>query len=144
MLALAESAPKSDKPAPQVGDIKVNVGGMQVSIDPATGRLRPPTLEESRALARALQQQFTAPSQPLQVIHAANGAVAVELPEETMETVLLRNHADGTQTIECMSAAEAARILEGEAAAVAPPVANSHRHALPARQGAGRTAAEKE
>lgn len=144
MVALADNAQNSNREAPKVADTKVNVAGMQVSIDPATGRLRPPTLEESRALARALRQQFGVPAEPLQVIQATNGAVAVELPEETMETAIVRTHPDGTQTIECMSAAEAARIMEGDASLVAPPAQGDPQQIVPARRSTRRAAPEKE
>jgi hypothetical protein len=95
-------------------DLKVNVAGMQVAIDPATGKLRPPTAEESRALAEALHQQFAPSSRPLTVIQAANGALALELTEDYMETALLRIHPDGSTTIDCMSPAEAERIIGEE------------------------------
>jgi hypothetical protein len=91
--------------------VQVPVAGMQVAIDPKTGRLRPPTQEESRALAQALRQQFRTPSSPLEVIQAENGALAVELPEDFMETIVLRTHEDGTESIDCMSPTEAARII---------------------------------
>lgn len=92
------------------GDLKVTVAGMQVAVDPTTGRLRPPTAEESRALAQALRQEFAQPSAPLQVVKAANGAEMVELSEDFMETAVLMIAQDGTQKIECMSAADAQRI----------------------------------
>jgi hypothetical protein len=125
MAAIADQdAGKPDpsrRATPQVSDLKVNVAGMQVAIDPKTGRLRPPTPEESRALAQALRQQFTTPSQPLQVIQAENGALAVELPEEFMETAVFRIHEDGTQTIDCMSAAEAERLMSQESSMIGLP-----------------------
>lgn len=125
MAAIADQdTGKSDtsrRATPQVTDLKVNVAGMQVAIDPKTGRLRTPTAEESRALAQALRQQFATPSQPLQVIQAENGALAVELPEDFMETIVFRTHADGTQTIDCMSAAEAERLMAEEAAVIRLP-----------------------
>jgi hypothetical protein len=107
-----DRAASAGTPAP---DLKVNVAGMQVAIDPKTGRLRPPTAEESRALAEALRQQFAAPTRPLEVIRAANGALAMELPEDYMETAIIRIAPDGTRSIECVSPAEAERIISEEA-----------------------------
>jgi hypothetical protein len=91
-------------------DLRVTVAGMQVAVDPQTGKLRPPTAEESRALAQALRQEFVQPSAPLQVVRAANGAEMVELPEDFMETAVLLIAQDGTRQIQCMSAEEAQRI----------------------------------
>lgn len=133
----------SRRATPQVTDLQVNVAGMQVAIDPKTGRLRPPTPEESRALAQALRQQFTTPNQPLQVIQAENGALAVELPEDMMETVVLRTHEDGTQTIDCMSAAEAERLMAAEAAVIRLPDP-SRQDAARNRQAKKQPKAEKE
>ena len=128
----------------KLADVKVNVAGVQVAIDPKTGRLRPPTPEESRALAQALKQQFVTPSQPLQVIQAENGALALELPEDFMETAILRAHEDGTESIECMSPAEAARIIEEGSAVIMLPGNEQPQGATRARRVTPQAKAEKE
>lgn len=144
MVALADQdAGKSDKSRPALGDIQVPVAGMQVAIDPKTGRLRPPTQEESRALAQALRQQFRTPSAPLEVIQAENGALAVELPEDFMETIVLRTHADGTESIDCMSPTEAARII-AESSALQLPENSSRPAAVRGRRTTNQSKNEKE
>ncbi len=147
VVALADQdAGKSDKsrqPAPGLGDIQVPVAGMQVAIDPKTGRLRPPTQEESRALAQALRQQFRTPSAPLEVIQAENGALAVLLPEDFMETIILRTHEDGTESIDCMSATEAARII-AESSSLQLPENSSRPAAVRGRRTTNQSKNEKE
>ena len=147
MAAIADQdAGKSDssrRATPQVADVKVKVAGMQISIDPKTGRMRPPTPEESRAIGEALRQQFGTPSQPLQVIQAENGALAVELPEEFMETAVFRIHEDGTQSIDCMSANEAANLMSEESSVIRLPE-SGRQDAVRARQTKISPKAEKE
>ena len=147
MVALADqNATKSDpsrRTAPAVGDLQVPVAGMQVAIDPKTGRLRPLTQEQSRALAEALRQRFRTPSSPLEVIQAENGAVAVQLPEDFDETVLLRTHEDGTETLDCMSATEAARII-AESSALQLPENSSRPAATRGRRAPQQSKSEKE
>ncbi len=147
MVALADQdagqSDKSRRTAPALGDLQVPIAGMQVAVDPKTGRLRPPTPEQSRALAQALRQQFRTPSTPLEVIQAENGALAVELPEDFMETILLRTHEDGTESIDCMSATEAARII-AESAALQMPENSSRSSAVRGRRATHQSKNEKE
>jgi len=147
MVAIADQvAGKSDKSGSdqKLADTKVTVAGVKVAIDPKTGRLRPPTPEESRALGEALRQRFTTPSQPLQAIQAENGALALELPEEFDETAIFRTYDDGTQAIECMSAAEAATIIAEESAVITLPANGQRPGANRTRRVTPTTITEKE
>jgi hypothetical protein len=121
MAALAAPrATKQDKLAKP--DVKVVVSGVQLRADPKTGDIRPPTREESLALGAALHQQFARSSRPMQVIQAENGAVAMELSEDYMETAILRASPDGAPSIDCVSASEAARIMNEESIRAADPI----------------------
>ena len=146
MVAIAEQNAGKDKSTSdqKLADTKVTVAGVKVAIDPKTGRLRPPTPEESRALGEALRQRFSTPSQPLQAIQAENGALALELPEEFDETAVFRTHEDGTQAIECMSASEAARVVGEESSVITLPANEQRPGATRVRRVTPQTIKEKE
>ena len=146
MVAIADQDAGKDKSRSdqKLADTHVTVGGVKVAIDPKTGRLRPPTPEESRALGEALRQRFTTPSQPLQAIQAENGALALELPEEFDETAIFRTYDDGTEAIECMSASEAAGIIAEESAVITLPGTQQRPGANRTRRVTPTTITEKE
>jgi hypothetical protein len=106
----AADAPKAD--APQT----VVVQGVQVAIDPSTGRLREPTAEERAALARAFAAPNATAASKLAVgqprtaaeakstfrsVSLGNGvrAKAVRVPQELMSSVVAERMPDGTLSI---------------------------------------------
>lgn len=105
----AAEAPKTA--APQT----VVVQGVQVAIDPATGRLREPTAEERAALSKAFGAQSVSAAklsagQPRTAAEAKstfrsvsldNGvrAKAVRVPQELMSSVVAERQPDGTLSI---------------------------------------------
>ena len=105
----AAEAPKSD--APQT----VVVQGVQVAIDPSTGRLREPTAEERAALSKAFGTQGVTASklsvgQPrtaaeakstFRTVSLGNGihAKAVRVPQELMSSVVAERQPDGTLSV---------------------------------------------
>jgi acyl-CoA thioesterase FadM len=105
----AAEAPKNA--APQT----VVVQGVQVAIDPATGRLREPTAEERAALSKAFGAQNVSAAklsagQPRTAAEAKttfrsvsldNGvrAKAVRVPQELMSSVVAERQPDGTLSI---------------------------------------------
>ncbi|UPG94922.1 post-PEP-CTERM-1 domain-containing protein [Luteibacter aegosomatissinici] len=105
----AAEAPKTA--APQT----VVVQGVQVAIDPATGRLREPTAEERAALSRAFGVQNVSAAklsagQPRTAAEAKstfrsvsldNGvrAKAVRVPQELMSSVVAERQPDGSLSI---------------------------------------------
>ncbi|KAF1008174.1 MAG: hypothetical protein GAK28_01153 [Luteibacter sp.] len=106
----AQAADQTAIAAPQT----VMVQGVQVAIDPATGRLREPTAAERAALAKAFQVQQDKVSalsaQPrtaaearstFRTVNLANGvrAQAVRVPQELMSSVVAERNADGTVSI---------------------------------------------
>ncbi|MBB3227910.1 hypothetical protein FHW69_002542 [Luteibacter sp. Sphag1AF] len=103
-------AADAQKPATQ----SVTVQGVQVSIDPATGRLRAPTAEERAALAQAAGarslQQDAFVGQPLteadakstfRTVQFKNGARAnaVKVPASLMSSVVAERQPDGSLSI---------------------------------------------
>lgn len=116
VFTLATAAQAADAPktaAPQT----VVVQGVQVAIDPATGRLREPTAEERAALSKAfgVQQQSATASklsagQPRTAVEAkstfrsvslSNGvrAKAVRVPQELMSSVVAERQPDGSLSV---------------------------------------------
>jgi acyl-CoA thioesterase FadM len=105
----AAEAPKTA--APQT----VVVQGVQVAIDPATGRLREPTAEERAALSKAFGAQSVSAAklsagQPRTAAEAKstfrsvsldNGvrAKAVRVPQELMSSVVAERQPDGSLSI---------------------------------------------
>lgn len=72
--------------------------GLQVAIDPATGKIRQPTVAESRALARQFSGQFTAKSAP-QVMEWADGTISMELTEDYLNVWLVELGANGVAQV---------------------------------------------
>ena len=105
-----QAADQAVSTAPQT----VMVQGVQVAIDPATGRLREPTAAERAALAKAFQVQQDKVSalsaQPhtaadarstYRTVNLANGvsAQAVRVPQELMSRIVAERNADGSVSI---------------------------------------------
>lgn len=111
LASAAHAADATKAAAPQT----VVVQGVQVAIDPATGRLREPTAEERAALSRAFGTQNVTASklsagQPRTAAEAkstfrsvslSNGvrAKAVRVPQELMSSVVAERQADGSLSI---------------------------------------------
>jgi len=110
LAGAAHAADQAITAAPQT----VMVQGVQVAIDPATGRLREPTAAERAALSRAFEVQQSKVSslsaQPrtaadavstFRTVNLANGvrAQAVRVPQELMSSVVAERNADGSVSI---------------------------------------------
>ena len=111
-LATAAQAAEAPKTAPPQ---TVVVQGVQVAIDPATGRLREPTAEERAALSKAFGAQNVSASklsagQPRTAAEAKstfrsvsldNGvrAKAVRVPQELMSSVVAERQPDGSLSV---------------------------------------------
>lgn len=104
--------------APVQAATAVNVQGVQVAIDPATGRLVAPTVAQRTALSQAMQQRAqrdaVAPRQPgaaprneaearatLRTVRLNNGrtAIGMDLPENLMSSLVAERAADGSLSI---------------------------------------------
>jgi hypothetical protein len=116
-VAAAANAAEAQTPTPT--DTSVTVQGVQVAIDPATGRLVAPTAAQREALSRAmLQRAAQAPARPalgqpvvprneaearttFRTIQLKNGrqAVGMELPENLMSSLVAERRTDGSLRI---------------------------------------------
>lgn len=117
-VAGAASAAEKTPAAPAQAAASVNLQGVQVAIDPATGRLMEPTAAQRAALSQAMQQRAqrnaVAPRQPgaaprneaearatLRTVRLNNGrtVVGMDLPEDLMSSLVAERNADGSLSI---------------------------------------------
>jgi hypothetical protein len=103
-MGLASVAHAGD---PQPQDASLYFNGVKVSIDPATGRLRPPTAEELQALRASVKQMPASRSlaKPLPATRAdaqrtirklPDGSVKARIAEDMLNTVVATRNADGS------------------------------------------------
>lgn len=121
-LALAQHAGKGQaKDKDGAGD------GVQVAVDPATGKLRQPTREEVETLLQGMQRQLDQSSEGLTVVRQPNGVMTIDLDDRFQSVSVARVGAGGVST-ECVSTpGEARAFLERPAPepvkkAVATPI----------------------
>lgn len=94
----------------------------KVAVDPATGKVRQPTAEESRALAE-LARMVSRPVESLPVQVHDNGMLSVNLEDAFMDVALVRLTPDGHLEQGCLHLLdEATRFLLEPARPVAQPV----------------------
>jgi hypothetical protein len=77
--------------------------GLQVAIDPATGKIRQPTAAESRALAG--QPAAKAATSAPQFMQFADGTISMVLTEEYLNVWLVGRNADGSAGQVCVDGA---------------------------------------
>lgn len=80
--------------------------GLQVAIDPATGKIRQPTAAESRALSAPVVATKAATAGP-QFTHWADGTISAVLTEEYLNVWLVQLNADGSASQVCVDGANA-------------------------------------
>jgi septal ring-binding cell division protein DamX len=113
----AQSQPKQEHSKSAVKTAKV--AGMQVAIDPKTGRLRQPTPEERQALARALARTLNRSTEGLPVTRYANGMERVDL-QGRFQSVSVATVENGKVHERCVTNAAEAKAAAKPAAAAKP------------------------
>ena len=93
----AEKKVKVEKAEPTVF-----VSGQKVAIDPETKKIRELTPEEAKALSEDLKNFVAKQPGELKVYQYPNGMLAVELPEEYMDSMVVKRNPDGTLSTECV------------------------------------------
>lgn len=81
----------------------VQVAGQTVAIDRATGKLRPPTAEERKALAAGLKNMLNRSTEGLTVRQHANGAKSVDLQGRFQSIAVASVNSDGTVAEKCVT-----------------------------------------
>jgi len=115
---------QDDRKAPQVLDLSspvalpivpvsttATVSGITVQIDPRTGRLRPPTNQQKRALAAAFRQQFSQPS-PQAAFSYGSGMLSIVVGQSQLNFSVAHVTPKGVE-ISCLTGVEeTATLLE--------------------------------
>lgn len=108
-LALALTAPAAaEGPAAREGEASAATAGMQIAIDPQTGRLRPTTPAEARKLLEQLRAQSPVAPRQTKATQHADGTLSVVLGEETLQMFLAKVGPDGQLVRACVDSAQAA------------------------------------
>ncbi len=103
----AAPAAGADEAAIQPANEHVTVpfAGMQIAVDPETGRLRPPTAVEAAKLAAGMRKMFGKPvhskSGP-QVTEHADGMLSAVIAPDLIRYSVLHINEDGSRTQECL------------------------------------------
>ena len=82
----------------------VGVAGVQVAIDRATGKLRPPTPEETKALAVAIGKLANRSTEGLTAVDRPGGAKSIDLKGRFMSVAVASLTTDGNASAQCQHA----------------------------------------
>ena len=111
---------QATQPTPKAPDttgarpVTRTVGSATVAIDPATGRLMPPTPEEQAKLTAALYRMVGREMEDLVVIEREDGSLLVALDDEFNEVMMATRDKTGNVRLHCVNTpAQAERLLSG-------------------------------
>lgn len=104
------AATPADKSAEET---KVNVEGVQVAVDPQTGKLREPTPEERQALIQAMQRLLSTSTDGLTVVQHPDGSETVDLEGRFQNLSVAKINADGTVSKQCVTTVKEAAAFLG-------------------------------
>lgn len=91
-----------------------SVGGVQVGIDPATGKIVPLSPPDAKALAEALDRMVTRDTEDLTVVQMPDGSYMVNLLDTFQDVAMATKDKRGKVTLHCVnSKAQADAILSG-------------------------------
>jgi hypothetical protein len=141
----AETA-KAKSPTATQGTVTRAIGNVTVTIDPATGKIRPPTAQEAQALAVQLQHMLSRETENLVVIQREDGTQMVGLDDSFQEVAMASIDVRGKIRLHCVNDPEQAMaILNGTIKRTdTVPYATSRAADKKAAVKAGREATEKE
>lgn len=108
VLGVAAVAHAGRAPENPPDDMKLTIqgSGQVVSIDPATGRIRPLSPQDAAALSNTFQR--TSSPVPVRGTLVEGGLEVLELPEEFDEIMVARIGPFGTPTFDCVDGHDAA------------------------------------
>jgi hypothetical protein len=102
MIATSSSAQVAAVDAAKPKQVmRVPVAGVQVAIDPATGRLRQPTRAEAQALAAGLAKIASTSIYKEQVSLSDDGVLSIDLRGAFLDFAAVHLNADGSLTEGC-------------------------------------------
>ncbi len=117
--APALTAEETTAPAVQELEVELPFAGMTVAIDPATGKLRPPTPAQARELARQMAAHFGKhASEPTRVFQHKSGMLSAVLSPEEMDFTVATVDAEGKVRFQCVDSVEKAAVATLETPAL--------------------------
>lgn len=98
-LAVAPAAEmqRSSEPA-----LPVTVAGVSVAIDPATGKLTPPSREQVAALGDALQKEFARRGERREPVRRADGTLSLIVADRDVHYSIARIDDAGALALDCV------------------------------------------
>lgn len=112
---------QANQPTPKAPDttgarpVTRSIGGATVAVDPATGRLIPPTPEEQAKLTAALYRMVSRETEDLVIIQTDSGLMAA-LDESFQEVAMASRDKKGNLRLHCVDTpAQAEKVLSGGA-----------------------------
>jgi hypothetical protein len=113
----AAAAPGGSGAAQPAVKAPAGAAGMQVFIDPATGKIRPATPQEMKMMSDRLQAFLSRSSAKLKVQEHSDGMLSMDLQGGFLNVWVASVGADGTVTNACVTDQAAAQsILSGQGA----------------------------
>ena len=112
-LSLAAPAFAGENPADKKG--QGTGSGVMAAVDPATGKLRQPTAEESKALALGIQSMLKSSPSPFQVKLAADGTMSLDLGTTFLNISIAQVGPDGAIHETCVDNPAAALVTSAPA-----------------------------
>jgi hypothetical protein len=104
-IPLAAGARPVPEPKPECPaiDVPAPAAAVRAFVDPATGKLRPPTADELRQIAEErLKARRAAPARLFEVVTSPDGMQSVDLGDAFLFDVRLETQPDGSTRIECV------------------------------------------
>jgi hypothetical protein len=116
LAVVASAAPAAEEPVADRQEVRVPVAGVQVAIDPETGRLRQPTRQEARELLRGLDAMWHSTARSGQATKSADGTLSMVLGSEGLNIAIARLDGIGLASACVENAGQAEQFLLGAAA----------------------------
>ena len=111
-----QGAQPTAKPADTARPVTRTIGTATVTVDPATGRLVPPTPEEAAKLTAALYGMVRRDADAVTVIQREDGSLMASLEDSFQEVAMATRDKKGNLRLHCVNtAADVERVLTGKA-----------------------------
>jgi hypothetical protein len=111
--AKAQQQSLDSQPQAENEDVTIQYANQNITIDPVTGKLRKPTVEEARALVNTLTGMTNRSTRGLDVEHHADGSSRVDLQGRFQNVIVAKPNPDGTSEVRCVSSMEEAASFLG-------------------------------
>lgn len=100
--ALPLLAAESEASGKEEASVSRSIGGLEVTVDPSTGRLVPPTPEQRARLAAALARMIDHRTEGLEVRRLPNGARVVDLQGRFQSVEVAMRGTGGEVLLQCV------------------------------------------